>query len=246
MLQLSLEQIKDSKHLFKGITDTSLKSCLEGVMGKVYGESEKPKMAIAVLDYVYIGGTLDKALLREFIEFIGEKHFVFVTENSEIQKEIIKHYGERCHIQRRFETVKEMPKLPNYKYSLPDGFSISRFDENLYNQAMKEDWSIGFCENFKNCDDFLKNGLGFGISYNGELVCAATSFSYYSGGYEVIIATRKDFRKLGLAKIASYEFIKEAMHQGKLPSWDAAHEISLHLAEWLGYRLDYEYIGLAV
>lgn len=246
MIQLNSKQIQDSAYLFQGITDTTLKSCLEGLMGKVYGESGNPKMAIAVLDYVYIGGILDKKFLQEFIELMGEKHFVFVTENSQIREEIIKHYGERCHTQRRFETIKEIPDLPKYEYSLSDGFDVCRFDKALYKQAMQEEWSRGFCENFKNCDDFLKNGLGFGITYNGRLVCGATSFSYYSEGYEIIIATRMDFRKLGLAKIASYEFVKEAINQGKLPSWDAAHEVSLHLAEWLGYKLDYEYIGLSV
>ena len=84
------------------------------------------------------------------------------------------------------------------------------------------------------------------MAYNDKLVCGATSFSYYSSGYEVIIATNPDFRKRGLARIASYEFIKESLKQGRLPSWDAAHEVSLHLAEWLGYKLDYEYTGISI
>ena len=45
MIKLNLQQIKNSAHLFKGISDTALTSCLEGLMGDVYGESENPKMA---------------------------------------------------------------------------------------------------------------------------------------------------------------------------------------------------------
>lgn len=41
MIKLNLQQIKNSAHLFKGISDTALTSCLEGLMGDVYGESEK-------------------------------------------------------------------------------------------------------------------------------------------------------------------------------------------------------------
>lgn len=246
MIKLNLQQIKNSAHLFDGINDTALTSCLEGTMGDVYGESENPKMVIAVLGYIYIGGILDKVLLKEFIAFIGDGHLIFITNNKEIREEIIKLYGNKVHIQRRFETIKELPKLPEYSYKLTDGFTIKQFDEDLYNQAMSENWADGFCNNFKDCYDFLKNGLGFGITYNDKLVCGATSFSYYQGGYEVIIATNPDFRKRGLARIASYEFIKESIRRGKLPSWDAAHEVSLHLAEWLGYRLDYEYIGISI
>ena len=72
MIKLNLQQIKNSAHLFKGISDTALTSCLEGLMGDVYGESENPKMAIAFLGYIYIGGVLDKAFLNEFMNFIGK------------------------------------------------------------------------------------------------------------------------------------------------------------------------------
>lgn len=246
MIKLNLERIKKASPLFYGITDTTLQSCLEGVMGEVYGDSKTPKTAIAILGYVYIGGELDIELLKDFFNFMDGKSFVVVTENEEIRSVIINHYGKRCHIQRRFETVKEFPKLPEYEYSLPDGFVIKQFDEDLYFQSQQESWSIEFCENFQSCKDFLENGLGFGITYNGSLICGVTSFSYYSKGYEVIIATKYDYRKMGLAKIAAHKFIKASINLNKIPSWDAAHEVSLHLAEWLGYRLDYEYIGLKI
>lgn len=246
MISLNLEQIKNSVHLFDGITDTTLTSCLEGIMGDVYGDSENPKTVAAVLSYVYIGGEFNSEFLQNFFDFMGNKHFIVITHNKEIRENIIEHYGKKCFIQKRFETVKEFPKLPEYEYSLSDGFAVKRFDEDLYNQAKQESWSIGFCENFTSYKDFLENGLGFGITYNDKLICGASSFSYYSGGYEVIIATKENFRKMGFARIAAYEFIRESIKRNKLPSWDAAHEVSLHLAEWLGYKLDYEYIGLKI
>lgn len=246
MISLNLEQIKNSVHLFDGITDTTLTSCLEGIMGDVYGDSENPKTVAAVLSYVYIGGEFNSEFLQNFFDFMGNKHFIVITHNKEIRENIIEHYGKKCSIQKRFETVKEFPKLPEYEYSLSDGFAVKRFDEDLYNQAKQESWSIGFCENFKSYKDFFENGLGFGITYNDKLICGASSFSYYSDGYEVIIATKEDFRKMGFARIAAYEFIRESIKRNKLPSWDAAHEVSLHLAEWLGYKLDYEYIGLKI
>lgn len=246
MISLNLEQIRNSIHLFDGITDTTLTSCLEGIMGDVYGDSENPKTVAAVLSYVYIGGKFNSEFLQNFFDFMGNKHFIVITHNKEFRENIIEHYGKKCLIQKRFETVKEFPKLPKYEYSLSDGFAIKRFDEDLYNQSKRGSWSMGFCENFTSYKDFFENGLGFGITYNDKLICGATSFSYYSGGYEVIIATKEDFRKMGFARIAAYEFIQEAIKRNKLPSWDAAHEVSLHLAEWLGYKLDYEYIGLKI
>ena len=38
MIKLNQQQIKNSAHLFKGISDTALTSCLEGLMGDVYGK----------------------------------------------------------------------------------------------------------------------------------------------------------------------------------------------------------------
>lgn len=248
MIKLNKEQIINSAHLFGKITDTTLKSCLEGIMGNVYGDSENPKIAAAILGYVFIGGNYDEKFLSELFDFMEGKTFVIVTENEKIRLAVIKHYRERCKIQHRFETVKKIPNptYVDYTDSLPDGFTLKRFDEELYNQSICEEWSKDFCENFKSSDEFLKNGLGYGILHNGKLICGVTSFTYYSGGYEIIIATKEEYRKRGFAKIVAYKFIKETLKQGKLPSWDAAHEVSLKLAEDLGFELDYEYIGLKI
>lgn len=248
MIKLTHEQIKKSAMLFGGITDTTLKSCLEGINGEVYGNSENPETVAAILGYVFIGGKFNEKFMSEFFKLMSSKEFVVITENAEIRSAIAEHYGKKCLIQHRFETVKKLPHLPNEDLisPLPNGFTLKRFDEDLYNQAMNASWSREFCENFKSCRDFLENGLGYGILHNGHLVCGVTSFSYYSGGYEIIIATKEEFRRRGFAKIAAYKFIKETINQGKLPSWDAAYEVSLNLAKNLGFELDYEYIGLKI
>lgn len=248
MIKLNKEQITKSAPLFSGITDTTLKSCLEGIMGEVFGDSENPKVAAAILGYVYIGGECNYQFLSELFNLLKGKALVIVTENEKIRSAVVDHYKENCKIQHRFETIKKPPTLPDFDYTdtLPDCFAIKRFDEDLYSQSLNEEWSCEFCENFKDCDDFLNNGLGYGIVHNSKLVCGVTSFSYYSGGYEIIIATKKEYRRRGFAKIVAYEFIRETLKQGKLPSWDAAHEVSLKLAESLGFELDYEYIGVKI
>ena len=65
MIKLNLQQIKNSAHLFKGISDTALTSCLEGFMGDVYGESENPKMAIAFLGYTRVPVSLHEVTKKQ-------------------------------------------------------------------------------------------------------------------------------------------------------------------------------------
>ncbi len=248
MIRLNGEQINKTASLFGGITDTTLKSCLERIMGVVYGDGESPKTAAAVLGYIFIGGEYNEKFLSDLFELMKGKEFVIITENERIQSSVIDYYGERCTIQHRFETVKKIPSLPKTDYISPlaDGFELRCFNEDMYKQSLNEEWSKDFCENFKSCEDFLKNGLGYGIVYGDKLVCGVTSYTYYSGGYEVIVATKPEYRRRGFARAAAREFIMETIRRGKLPSWDAAHSASLRLAESLGYELDYEYIGLKI
>ena len=63
----------------------------------------------------------------------------------------------------------------------------------------------------------------------------------YNGGIEIEIATRKDYRRKGLATICGARIILECMDRNLYPSWDAQNKWSVALAEKLGYHYERTY-----
>ena len=55
-------------------------------------------------------------------------------------------------------------------------------------------------------------------------------------GLEVQVDVRADQQRRGIASACSARLILECMDRGLIPEWDAASDVSLHLAQKLGYR----------
>ena len=108
------------------------------------------------------------------------------------------------------------------------------------------EWENSFVGNFLNLEDFLKHGFAFCLFAGDELASAASTFGYYSGGYELQIATAPKFRRRGYAQIVGAAFLLECLRRGKHPHWDAAHQGSVRLAQRLGFLPDGEYIALTL
>ena len=70
----------------------------------------------------------------------------------------------------------------------------------------------------------------------GELVGGASSYTCYSGGYELQVETREDMRRRGVALACCARLILTCLDRGLYPSWDAANLESVALARRLGYR----------
>lgn len=241
------------QNLFKGITDTTLTSCIEGVMGKVYcDDGISPTVAAGVLaEYIYIGGECNKSFLSELFSSLKSGEYTVVTPSKTIQSYVKEFFSNSYKETERYQTKKnefcfdEQTLLKNTS-SLPDGFLLKQFDKDMFNQAKSDSLLHFVVGGFENDSEFLSNGLGYGIMYDGKLICATTSFAYYSGGYEIGVATKPEYRRRGLALCTSSAFILETLKRNKLPSWDAAHKGSLALAEKLGFIFDFEYIGIEI
>lgn len=241
------------KDLFKGITDTTLTACIEGVMGKVYcDDGISPTVAAGVLaEYIYIGGECNRNFLSELFSSLKTGEYTVVTPSKAIQSYVKESFSDSYKEAERYQTKKnefnfnEQTLLKNTS-SLPDGFLLKQFDKDMFNQAAEENWSHFIVGGFESDSDFLTNGLGYGIIHDNKLICATTSYAYYSGGYEIGVATKPEYRRRGLALCTSSAFILETLKRSKLPSWDAAHKGSLALAEKLGFIFDFEYIGIDI
>lgn len=253
MVKISLENAHILKGLFESLTDSGSLSCFEGIMGTAYADNElAPKCCgIHLGEYLYIGGNSDsKDFLKEIFEYAKTNKTTIVTLNEDIQQFAKDLYGEKCEFTTRYQMDTDINANKNYLSNnienLSDEYQLVKIDKVLYNQCLQNEWSEYFCKNFKDYNDFVQNAFGFAVTKNGNIVSGTSCYSYYSKGYEVIIATSPDYRRQGLALISASAFILECLKRGKIPHWDAANTRSLALSQKLGYTLLREYKGIKI
>ncbi len=252
MIELSLNQAHILENILNDPTDSATLSCFEGLMGKAFADDTVTPTVGAVYlgEYLYIDGEPVTDFIREFAEYAKAHHATIVTVNSAIRAEIAALYCDKMTVKKRWQMDTVLETKDSHLFeninALGEEYELARFDENLYEQALQNNWSEYFVRNFKNYEDFEQNGLGYGVLFKGKLVCGTTSYSYYDKGYEVIIATHPDFRRRGLALACASAFILECLRLEKFPNWDCANEKSLALSTKLGYKLKREYEGIVL
>jgi len=122
-----------------------------------------------------------------------------------------------------------------------DCVSIKRAGEKEYPLLRDCEWENAFVFNFRDEEDFLKNGFACCLFVGEELASAASTYGYYSGGYELQIATAPKFRRRGYAAAVGAAFLLECLKRGKTPHWDAANLTSVGIARRLGFEFAGEY-----
>ena len=228
--------------LFAGWEETLIWSVLEGHMGFAIADDEQnPTSAqVAVGDICFFAGRPDEGIAAK----AGAPELV--PQNDAWCAVIERVWGEK--VQRRLRyAIKKEPNVFNkstlqyYVDSLPEEYELRLFDEAIYAQSFQERWSQDFCGCFQDCSDFLRRGLGVAVLRDGILVSGASSYSIYSGGFEIEIDTKPEYRQRGLATVCGARLILEALERGLYPSWDAFDLRSVALAEKLGYHVDHPY-----
>jgi GNAT superfamily N-acetyltransferase len=209
--------------LFEGIQDSMVIACLQGIMGEAYvARKTEPKAAMIVSgEYSFFGGDPTSPDARELVQNlfrVNESDRTVVIFNDQL--------------------------LQRYMDAIPEGYQLAPFDEDLYHQAMAEDWSREFCEVFPSAEEYLNKGFGFGILKEGRLVSGASTMTVYHGGIEIQVATRESYGGKGLAMACSAALIRECVRRGIRPCWDAANLTSKHMALNLGYEYRGEYLTI--
>lgn len=227
---------------FDGWNETLIWSVLQGHMGYALADcDEAPAAAQIVLgDFCFFAGCpsvsfAEKAAAREIVP--QSEGWCGAIEQA---------WGSRVEQRLRYAIKKEpgvfsRETLEGYAAALPKEYELRLFDEAICAQALQENWSIDFCSCFENSVDFLKRGLGVAALYEGTLVAGASSYSVYTGGFEIEIDTHPNFRRRGLATACGARLILEALDRSLYPSWDAFDLRSVALAEKLGYHVDHPY-----
>lgn len=221
-----------------------LLSCLQGVMGAVYGDDDTtPRSAMACLgDFCFFGGTPCGELAA-----LGppEGEPLLIPQNEAWADTLRAVWGQRATPHTRYatrkDTVFDTAALTAAAGNLPPGDSLHAMDAPLYQQCQSAAWSRDLVANFPHAAAYSALGLGQVVLHRGRLVAGASSYAVYRDGIEIEIDTHPDFRRRGLARACGAALILSCLEQGRYPSWDAHDLRSIALAERLGYRLSHPY-----
>ncbi|MDD4199963.1 MAG: GNAT family N-acetyltransferase [Eubacteriales bacterium] len=233
--------------LFQGIQDSMVIAYLQGYNGTCYVDRlPDPTFGIIISgEYSFFGGDAKAAqpLLANLSDYIKGSESTAIYSDQSWCNELMKYpqnnpveVPRHGIVQKDYAFDKDM--LSGFASDIPDGFEIKPFDEELYKQAILEDWSAEFVEAFESAQDFLTKGFGEAVveKSTGKLVAGATTQTVYDSGGETQLATHPDYRGFGLAIAAASAFLLEGQRRGLRICWDAANLTSKHIALKLGYE----------
>lgn len=239
-------ELKDpskAEHLFAGLEDTLIRTCLQGMMdGKIYvTDPETPCAALAHLaNFAIFAGEPD----RELAAF-KPKGLIGLIPSGERWEALIRECWPYVTPVTRYairkDTKFDRRKLEAVVSSLPPEYEVKRIDGELYHACLANPQFKDNVGNFASPEEFLRLGRGFAVLKDGKIVSVASSYSVYREGIEIEIDTEKAYRHKGLASAAGAALILSCLDDGLYPSWDAANLISLRLSEKLGYEFSHEY-----
>ena len=238
--------------LFAGWEETPIWSCLQGVMGNIYGDHPKhPASAAAILgDFCFLAGEPSKAL----VTYKGEesRDFIIMVPQNEGWEQIIQEcWGEKAKKVTRYAVKKEQnnfdrEKLQKMAANLPEGYVIKAITQDIYELCKEMEWSRDLVGQYKTFAEYERLGLGFAVVKDKELAAGASSYSSYRGGIEIQIDTQMKHRRKGLARACGATLILECLKRGLYPSWDAQNPESIALAEQFGYHPDQPYTAYEI
>ncbi len=234
--------------LFKDWNEALIWSYLDSCMGYMIVDNEiNPASAIIdVGDFCFLAGEPNSELISRISGFK-----ILVPKDKPWEELIESNYGQRAEKITRYAIKKEpdifnKEKLQEYIEALDSDYEIRLFDEDIYEMAKREEWSADLCSQFKTNEDYQQRAIGVAVLHQGKLVSGASPYAVYSKGMEIEIDTCPEYRGKGLATVCGAKLILECLERKLYPSWDAHDLRSVHLAEKLGYHLDYPYVAYEV
>lgn len=246
--QMLLTKIKE---MYSWCRDSMINSFLEGIIGNLWSDDYNMPQSAAIFigDFVYLSGK--PCSDGELIAMMKQKedHSVIVPQSDDWYAYLISG-GLKLKKTTRFYTA--IPESGFSKENLDkiikkidhlDNAVLKKVDEEDYYLLKDCTWENGFVSNFKDYNDYSRNGFGYIIYIDGEIASCTSTFGYYSKGVEIQVATNPKYRQKGLAAICSTAFVAYALEINKIPHWDAGNLFSLRIAQKLGYVADGEYIA---
>ena len=183
--------------------------------------------------FVYLEGMPEPESIQALCDSYTNRPLVCLSGAWETY--IHTHHPTAACYQRYLMTPRKEFKLST-DCSLPVGFEVRGFDENIFAQ---HPFSHG--ENYPSFKDFQKSGSGAAVLHDNRIVASASSFLSYQGEVELDVSTDTAFRRMGLATACIRQMLYDCQRRGITVHWDAQNEASRHLAEKIGFQIQRTY-----
>lgn len=134
------------------------------------------------------------------------------------------------------QCLRDTKRLMAMEADIPEGYRLSSMSA-----ADVARNPFGHGRQYRTPELFEREGVGCAVRINEEIVSAASSFITFGKEIEVDVATAKEHRRKGLARVCAAGLMRLCALKGIDPYWDAQSEASRTLAEELGYRTETEY-----
>lgn len=249
---VKIDDTKKVSELFGDWQESMIWSCMQKVMGSIYGEDEEhPKSAMSVLgDFCCFAGEPNEELVK-YKSREDQKFIIMVPQDEEWEKLIEGVYGERCKRVTRYATKKEenvfdVEKLNEAVKALNPEYRLKMIDADIFYKCRENEWSQDLVSNNPNYASYEELGIGVVALKGEELAAGASAYSRYKQGIEIEVDTKESHRRKGLAYACAAKLILACLEHGLYPSWDAHNKMSIALAEKLGYHYAYDYVAYEV
>jgi GNAT superfamily N-acetyltransferase len=231
------------KELFKPVKAfrAILSGAVDHELGKIYVDSvDDPKVgwwSFKILNAVV--GDSDSEVARFIVEQFPFFRVLYVPDKS--WENLVRiTWGEDIYTMPRTlmsEKTLDLNHLRQLKDSLPEGFTLHNVDQDSLDNLADKMMTHHITQFFGTPEDFFENGFGFCIKHEGKVVSMASTFTPYSDAIEIEIGTfdSPEYRNRGLATVVGAALLEYALENDLTPNWDAQTQISVKLAEKLGY-----------
>jgi RimJ/RimL family protein N-acetyltransferase len=237
--------LQSAAPLFANWQETLIWSALEGGMGSIWTLEGSPRAALCENgDFLFLAGDAGDEQTAQLLQAWKREHegrpMILAPQDPACAPLIAAVFGGAAVKNRRWAFRKDadafdLPQLTAFAQSLPRGVVLRPLDEELCRRSMAQEWSRDWCSQFGGTEDFLSRGMGVAALYGNEIIGGASSYTVWSGGVEIQIDTRQDWRGQGVATACGAALMLRCFEKGLRPSWDAANDVSRRLACRLGF-----------
>ncbi|MFD3537625.1 GNAT family N-acetyltransferase [Streptomyces sp. NPDC058664] len=218
---------------------------LEGnIPGKVWARHEQGEIKAALVEtnssFCFSLGSVTQSLFTEFQSLVEMKSSVklvhpsmCVAVGNEANRRGFSE-AERFHF-----TLEGTGNIPSSVCDLPDGFTVKRIDENLFEML---NWREMVLQIFGTAKNYLQNGFGFCLLHGDSVV--AEAHGVVGGSFvELGIYTHPAYRRQGLPLIVMAETARLGATRGltTVVSCDKETTATVSVSLRLGMRWDFAY-----
>jgi GNAT superfamily N-acetyltransferase len=137
-------------------------------------------------------------------------------------------------------------RLEALSRALAKGCELVRLNAELAEALIQDLGKQWLLESYASMDDFLARGIGYVVLCEGRVVASAASAVSSSRAIDIDIEVAPAHRRKGLGAAVGAALTLDCLEHGIEPLWLASNDISVHLAQKLGYIAGGEYATFEV